>query len=333
MPDLAKHYWVIAPDMKGYGATYSISAPDAEYGALGYTSQDTMSEFFSLTRILLQEARKSKVRCVIGHDMGGNIAGMLAQLRPDIFESLVVMSHPFTGATDPLNEVENAAKKDALSNFAALIPPRKHYQWYFSETTTARELLDARPIDLRHFYRGYYWFKSAHCPQNTPHVLSSRWSATAMAALPEYYVMPQQSTMPEAVAANTPSYDVMLKDMGAWMDDDEIEIYLEHFKDKGFQGGLNQYLARTSGADTASMAWMVGMKIKVPMTFISGAADWGNYQSPGSMASMETMVAQHDLWRGTHLIDGAGHWCQQERPTETIRTIRAFLASLPQSVS
>jgi pimeloyl-ACP methyl ester carboxylesterase len=34
--------------------------------------------------------------------------------------------------------------------------------------------------------------------------------------------------------------------------------------------------------------------------------------------------------RGSHILEGAGHWVQQERPEEVNRLLLDFLGSLPQ---
>jgi pimeloyl-ACP methyl ester carboxylesterase len=55
-----------------------------------------------------------------------------------------------------------------------------------------------------------------------------------------------------------------------------------------------------------------GKTIDQPSMFISGASDWGTYQSPGSFERMQERACT-DM-RAVHLIDGAGHWVQQEQP-------------------
>ncbi len=55
-----------------------------------------------------------------------------------------------------------------------------------------------------------------------------------------------------------------------------------------------------------------GRTIDVPSCFISGVADWGTYRRPGALQRMRTSTCTK--MEGVHLIEGAGHWVQQEQP-------------------
>jgi pimeloyl-ACP methyl ester carboxylesterase len=61
----------------------------------------------------------------------------------------------------------------------------------------------------------------------------------------------------------------------------------------------------------------------VPSCFISGAQDWGNHQKPGALEKMQASACTNML--GFHLIEGAGHWVQQEQPQEVSRLMLRFL--------
>jgi pimeloyl-ACP methyl ester carboxylesterase len=68
-----------------------------------------------------------------------------------------------------------------------------------------------------------------------------------------------------------------------------------------------------------------GRTIDVPSMFIAGDRDWGVYQAPGALDRMQH-TACTDM-RGIHLIDGAGHWVQQEKFAEVNALLLEFLAS------
>jgi hypothetical protein len=54
-----------------------------------------------------------------------------------------------------------------------------------------------------------------------------------------------------------------------------------------------------------------GRTIDVPSICIA-AADWGIYQTPGAIERMQTTACPN--MRGCYLLNGAGHWVQQENP-------------------
>ncbi len=66
-----------------------------------------------------------------------------------------------------------------------------------------------------------------------------------------------------------------------------------------------------------------GLTIDVPSCYIAGANDWGVYQSPGSLERMKESACTNML--GVHLVEGAGHWVQQERPEEVSKLLIQFL--------
>ena len=66
-----------------------------------------------------------------------------------------------------------------------------------------------------------------------------------------------------------------------------------------------------------------GRTIDVPSCFISGKQDWGIYQRPGVFEAMQKKACTNMI--GCHLVDGAGHWVQQEQPAEVSRLLLEFL--------
>ncbi|HEY5293319.1 MAG TPA: alpha/beta hydrolase, partial [Burkholderiales bacterium] len=63
--------------------------------------------------------------------------------------------------------------------------------------------------------------------------------------------------------------------------------------------------------------------IDVPSCFIAGKSDWGIYQKPGDFEKMQSAACTQML--GCHLVDGAGHWVQQEQPQKVSKLLLQFL--------
>ena len=97
-----------------------------------------------------------------------------------------------------------------------------------------------------------------------------------------------------------------------WLPDSELAFYSAEYARNGFQGGLQWYRCGTSGAFVPELQTWSGRTIDVPSAFISGKQDWGTYQRPGVFEAMQTKACTNMI--GCHLVDGAGHWVQQEQP-------------------
>jgi pimeloyl-ACP methyl ester carboxylesterase len=92
----------------------------------------------------------------------------------------------------------------------------------------------------------------------------------------------------------------------------------------GFQGGLQWYRCSTDPVFVSELEIYSGRTVDVPACFIGGASDWGVYQSPGALESMATTACRQ--FEGIHLVEGAGHWVQQERPEAVATLVEQFLA-------
>jgi pimeloyl-ACP methyl ester carboxylesterase len=66
-----------------------------------------------------------------------------------------------------------------------------------------------------------------------------------------------------------------------------------------------------------------GRTIDVPSCFIAGKSDWGVYQTPGLVDIMRSKACTQMV--RFELIDGAGHWVQQEQPEQVSRLLLEFL--------
>jgi pimeloyl-ACP methyl ester carboxylesterase len=320
MPALAAAgYHVIAPDQRGYGRTTGWDA--------GYDGDLSPFRLMNLVRDalgLVFAFGYRSIDAVIGHDFGAIVAPWCALARPDVFRSVVLMSAPFTGPPPlPFDTVDAgpvAKPADLIHRDLANLPrPRKHYQWYYS-TREANADMHQAPQGLHDFLRAYYHHKSADWKGNAPFPLQA-WSASELAKLPTYYVMDRDQTMAQTVAEEMPS----AADVAAnrWLPDHELKFYSDEYTRTGFQGGLQWYRCGTSGVNNPDLEIFSGRSIDVPSFFISGKQDWGIYQRAGAMEAMQSTACSNML--GCHLIDGAGHWVQQERPDEVNRLLLQFL--------
>jgi pimeloyl-ACP methyl ester carboxylesterase len=320
MPSLAEAgFHVVAPDQRGYGRTTGWDA-DFDGDLAQYRLLNAVRDALGLVAAL----GYGSVAAVVGHDFGASVAAWCAVVRPDVFRSVALMSAPFAGPPElPFDTDKNPPQPSTGPSIhealAALPRPRKHYQWYYSTRPANNEMWHC-PQGVHAFLRAYFHHKSADWKENRPHRLAS-WSAGELAKMPTYYIMDLDDDMPAGVAKAMPS----AAEIAAcrWLPDEDLAVYSAEYQRNGFQGGLNWYRARTTGRYDAELQLFSGRTIDVPSLFVSGKSDWGVYQRPGSFERMQGTACTQML--GCHLIDGAGHWVQQEQPEAVSRLLTDFL--------
>jgi len=329
MPSLAAAgYHAIAPDQRGYGRTIgwddSYDADPDPFRILNMT-RDAIGLVYALGH--------RSVAMVVGHDAGAPVASWSALIRPDIFRSITIMSSPFEGppslpfdtangtANSPLQPPAAVADDELDRELAKLNPPRKYYRNYQRTRGANDDMLHA-PQGLHAFFRAYYFYKSADYKGNNPHPLKAR-TAQEMAQIPTYYVMEKDKGMAATVAPFMPPADYIAN--CKWLTEPEVDVYAAEYGRTGFTGALQGYRVRR-GSDPRSIAEMhtfSGRTIDVPAQFIAGKSDWGVYQTPGAVDKMRNSACTH--MAGFHLLDGAGHWVQQEQPELVSALLVQFL--------
>ncbi|HUQ40639.1 MAG TPA: alpha/beta hydrolase, partial [Acidimicrobiales bacterium] len=107
----------------------------------------------------------------------------------------------------------------------------------------------------------------------------------------------------------------------AWLSEDELRHFADEFAHSGFRGPLNYY--RNMDRNWELNESFTGAKVELPALFVTGADDPVRRMAPDAFL---------DEWvpglRGKVIIDGAGHWVQQEKPAETNAAVLEFLAGL-----
>ena len=316
LPRLAEAgFHAVAPDLRGYGRT-ATRVTGFNEDLAPYRMTNRLLDLLSLVSALGRQEVS-----LVGHDYGSWVAGYAALARPDVFTSVTLMSAPFTGAP-PLAGLSASpvppAEDPIHAALAALPRPRKHYQAYFATQAAASDM-DGPERTVAAFLRAYFHHKSADWPGNAPHPLPG-WTAEALAGMPTYYVMDRDRTMPDTVAPEMPA------DGGArcpWLTPDELSVFAREYARTGFQGALQGYRDRMDGGLARALGLLAGRLVAVPAQFIAGRQDWGPFQGPGALERMQTATCPR--MAGCHLLDGAGHWVQQERAEQVAALLVAFL--------
>ncbi|MEO1057538.1 MAG: alpha/beta hydrolase, partial [Actinomycetota bacterium] len=110
-----------------------------------------------------------------------------------------------------------------------------------------------------------------------------------------------------------------------FMSDNDLDRYVDAFARVGMVGAFNRY--RALAVDPEDNADVVGAQITQPSVFIGGARDPVRNMVPGSDAFADPGGGCADF-RGATIIDGAGHWVQQEAPAEVNAALDEFFAEL-----
>ena len=315
-------YHVVAPDQRGFGATTGWDN--------SYVSDLSSYYQVNLVRDILgfvSALGYAKVASIIGHDSGAAVAGWSALIRPDIYNSVVLMT-PFAGASVlPIDTSKKLSiykdPVDTISEDLAALPrARKHYQHYY-RTRMANSDITNSEDGLASFIRAYYHHKSADWENNDPFPLAS-WTAEELAKMPTYYIMDLNDTMAEAVAKHMPTSQEIAS--CKWLSEDELQVYVSEYGRTGFQGGLNWYRSGGSEGNKRALELFSGMKMQVPAMFVAGRQDWGIYQKPGAIDRMKEEVCTS--MDNMHLVDNAGHWVQQEQPEAVLNHLVSFLSEV-----
>ncbi len=309
-------YHVIAPDQRGCGGTTGWDARHEGDVASFRTHAFARDALGVVSALGLRS-----VAAVVGHDFGSMVAAYCALARPDVFRSLVMMSFPFDGSPPiPSGDAARPPAPPTLdAQLAALSRPRKDSMAFFSGPDAEADMLHP-PQGLHAFLRAYYHVKSADWPGNRPHPLSTG-SAEELATLPTYYIMDRPAGMAATVAPHMPPAAQIAANR--WLPDEALAVHARAIERNGLQGALNWFRCHTGPVGRADIELFAGRTIDVPSGFISGAADWGTYRKPGAIDRMRTTTCTR--MEGVHLVEGAGHWVQQEQPERFNETLLAFL--------
>ncbi len=141
-----------------------------------------------------------------------------------------------------------------------------------------------------------------------------------------------------SISGDVPPGDYWSKPLGAtflqglpdpqpvpWLSEADLDYYEGEFRASGFRGPLNRY--RNHGRDYEWLKPWQGKQLEQPCLFIGGTRDpatslFGAVADPVAMMRMFAPKVEG------HVLEGVGHWTQQERPEEVNRLLIDWLKRL-----
>jgi len=111
----------------------------------------------------------------------------------------------------------------------------------------------------------------------------------------------------------------------SWLTPEDLDYVTVNFEAGGFRGPINRY--RNQERDFANLPEMGVRPVAQPSCFIAGAKDIVRQFVPGHDLYQAGLMNCTDL-RFSRIIDGAGHWVQQEAPGQVNAALLEFLATL-----
>ncbi len=233
---------------------------------------------------------------VVGHDWGAPVAWYSALMRPDMFRAVAALSVPFIPPIGGLPE--GVTMNDMMAQTAG--PDRDYYRLFFQEPGRAEADLEA---DIERTMRGVLYSISGDAIANGD--LDEGWDGF----FPAGQTMSEQLIIPD--------------ELPAWLHEDDLAFYVEEITRTGFRGGFNWY--RNINTLPACLAPWVGTTIEQPAFYMGGSTDMIAGNAPEAIEG--TRAALPGL-RHLEILEGAGHWLQQERPDEVNAALLEFLAGL-----
>ncbi|RZJ43439.1 MAG: alpha/beta hydrolase [Brevundimonas sp.] len=273
-------------------AGYHAVAPDMR----GYGGTDKPADVADYSILHLVGDAADLVRAlgrdsavVVGHDWGGPVAWHCALMRPDIFRAVASLSTPFQ---------PRRAGGPPLASMAAIASRSGMGDLYINrfQAADAHAPMDADPATA---LRKMFWSYDGATPADKR---STGFLAPGVSLLDS---IDDGATLPP------------------WMTPEHFAEYVQAFATGGFDGPLNWY--RALDLNWSLTGWLQDKRIEAPALFLVGEDDPVRFYAGRHEATLKDWAPN---LRGSHVLPGAGHWLQQERPDEVNRLLLEFLAGL-----
>ena len=225
----------------------------------------------------------------VGHDWGALLVWDLARMHPERVRSVVNVSVPYTPW--PMRPTEL---------FAQMWGDRFFYMTYFQQVGPPEDELEA---DVDATMRMVLWGGSGEmytAPSGADELLPAQGTGFLTA-------FTSRRTLPD--------------DLPTWLTSDDLATYVNQFAASGFFGPVSWYRNLDAGWELTKDLPAPSM----PCAFIGGSRDMVIAHRMEYVDSMHMMLPDY---RGASIIDGAGHWTQQERPDEFNAALLDWLRQL-----
>ncbi len=238
---------------------------------------------------VIEALSPDKTAVLIGHDWGAPIVWNSALIRPDRVRAVAGLSVPWTGV--PMRSMSQMIADVFTSK------GRFFYQHYFQPEGVAEAEAER---DVRDFLRRFYYAISGDAPDGT-------WPTDKVVGDTLLHRLPDPDPFP------------------AWLTEADLDYYTGEFESSGLRGPINRY--RNHDRDFAWLQQFKDKRIMQPALFIGGARDLvlTMFGKIDFLAYMKPMLP--DL-RGADILEGCGHWTQQEKPAEVNARLLAWLKGL-----
>ena len=247
------------------------------------------SDHLSTDLLALLDDVGAEAATFVGHDWGSLLVWDLARYHPDRIAGVINVSVPYTPWPMAPTEL-----------FRQTYGDRFFYMLHFQKVGLAESELDA---DVEHTMRSILWAASAQMAgpptpvEELPHEDDGGFIDS----------FSRRQAIPDGVPP--------------WMTERDLAVYVDQFTMSSFFGPVSWY--RNLDAD-----WELTKDLPappMPCAFIGGAQD---PVISHRMEYVESQALTLPDYRGHRLIEGAGHWTQQERPAEFNAELASLLSAI-----
>jgi pimeloyl-ACP methyl ester carboxylesterase len=302
--------------MRGYGQT---DVPAANTRTLsGYNVQTLAQDVVSIASALGHDRF-----VVVGHDFGSWLAWRVAILHPDRVLAVCGMSVPFVGLDSPkyygpLEQLQRRYGRclDTSASDEEMRNAKFHYMLHHCLNGAAEEY-DKNVEEA--LFRLLCYHPGVDCFDNTPEVTDKRM-------FPPQQQRSENKCNVTFDASSAPGWWKRLPrpvKLPPWLSQSDMDFYVSEFKRAGFAGGLKWY--RALDINWKQLRHFGDGKIHPPALFIAGNEDGVIQAHGGEEFVRKRMQERCDTLANVVMLEGAGHWIQQERAYDVNICLLKFL--------